>query len=120
MFERAYALRSFEYGHGDDIQACINDAVAEHDIEGAAASVACMSSDGRNLFILIEYWRNGGDSQQDTKGAVDAAPAVRKPRRQRTVENDDTRAAAGVEPESVTLPLEPTEVVPRDGSGNAA
>ena len=120
MFERAYALRSFKWLEGEATDANITAAVAEFDRPDAAASIACMSCTDSHLNILIEYWRSDGDSQQDTPRSVDASPAVGKPRRARSSQDDDARAAAGVEPESVTLPLEPTEVVPRDGSGNAA
>lgn len=106
MFERSYVLRSFSLDHGVFLTRDINAAVAECDDERAPASVACMTSDGNRLHILIEKWRDVGDRQQDPAGAVDATAAVRKPRRKSKAENNDTRAASGVEPEGVTLPLE--------------
>jgi hypothetical protein len=92
-FERQYVLVSLRWDIGGSMTDRINAAVAEHDNERAAASVACMTTSERGMHILIEKWRDSGDSEQDTTGAVDEAAAARKPRRARTQRTDDAGAA---------------------------
>lgn len=106
MFERQYMLVSIRWTDREHMTEMLNDVVAANDSERAAASIACMSAGGDHMHFLIEKWRDVGDRQQDPAGAVDATAAVRKPRRKRSSQNHDTRTASGVEPESVTLPLE--------------
>lgn len=110
VFERQYVLVSFSLGYGDDVSSLINTAVADCDHERAPASVACMTSDGNQLHILIEQWRDRGDTEQDTTRAVDATATPRKSRRTRKNTNDDAGTAPRVEPESIDLPLESREV----------
>lgn len=106
MFERQYVLVAIDWTDCETMTTAINAAVASHDHQRAAADVACLSSTREQLFVLIETWREDGDSQQDPTGAVDAAPAVRKSRRKGKSQDDNGGTASRVEPESVTLPLE--------------
>lgn len=108
-FERRYVLRRFGWSH--DIDAQITAAVAACGLERAEANVACMTTDNQGVSILIEAWRERGDSEQDSKGSVDTSPAVGRQRRKGTTAHDDPGAAPSVEPEGLDLPLDTPEVV---------
>lgn len=100
-FEREYVLVSIDWADRCEMTKAINAAVASHDHERAAADIACMETDSGQLHILIEKWRDVGDSKQDTTGTVDRTPAPRKSRRARSSEDDNARAAAAVEQTSL-------------------
>jgi hypothetical protein len=100
-FEREYALESFKWGPRGEMSAAINAVLAEHDHDRASASIACMSNDRDQLHILIEHWREDGDTEQDTTGSMDVAAKTRKPRRAPKKTNHDTGTTAGMEPEGV-------------------
>lgn len=105
MFERQYVLVSFDWTDRTVMTNQINAVVALHDHDRAAASIACVSHDAQQFHVLIEKWRDGGDAEQDTAGAVDDGAAARQTRRPRAAQNNDAGTTAGVEPEGLDLPL---------------
>ena len=102
MFERAYALVPLGKTNRADMTQRINEAVMAHDHPRAAASIACMTNDRDDLYILIEYWRcPDGDGKQDPSESVDRPAKVGQPRRPRTRQHDDAGAAPRDQPSSV-------------------